>query len=68
MAQAVVTQAIKNLGEHAKLATLAFDRGFIDGRLCGDWMVRASHSTFQLKRIWRSIPMHAPLLNPASVR
>jgi len=32
MAQAVVAQAIKNLGEHARLASLAFDRGFIDGK------------------------------------
>jgi len=32
MAQEVVAQAIKNLGEHARLASLAFDRGFIDGK------------------------------------
>jgi len=32
MARKVVAQAIKNMGEHATLATLAFDRGFIDGK------------------------------------
>lgn len=32
MAQEIVAQAIKNLGRHATLATLAFDRGFIDGK------------------------------------
>ncbi|MDX8406120.1 MAG: transposase [Mariprofundus sp.] len=32
MAREVVAQAIKNIGEHARLASLAFDRGFIDGK------------------------------------
>jgi hypothetical protein len=31
LAKEVVQQAIINLGEHARIASLAFDRGFIDG-------------------------------------
>jgi len=31
LAREVVAQALKNLGEHATLASLAFDRGFTDG-------------------------------------
>lgn len=31
MAQEVVQQAITNLGDHAKIVSLAFDKGFIDG-------------------------------------
>jgi len=30
LAQELVAQAIKNMGEHAKIATVAFDRGFLD--------------------------------------
>jgi len=32
LAQEVVEQAIKNMGEHAKIVTIAFDRGFLDGK------------------------------------
>ena len=32
MAQEVVLQAVANLGDHATLVSLAFDRGFIDGK------------------------------------
>ena len=31
MARELVQQAVDNLGEHAKIVSLAFDRGFIDG-------------------------------------
>lgn len=31
LAREVIQQAITNLGEHARIASLAFDRGFIDG-------------------------------------
>jgi hypothetical protein len=31
MAQEVIQQAITNLGEHARMVSIAFDRGFIDG-------------------------------------
>jgi len=31
MAKEVVQQAVSNLGDHAKIVSLAFDRGFIDG-------------------------------------
>jgi hypothetical protein len=31
LAQEVVAQAIANLGEHARIVSIAFDRGFIDG-------------------------------------
>jgi len=44
MAQAVVAQAIKNLGEHARLASLAFDRGFIDGKFM--WWLDSQGITF----------------------
>jgi hypothetical protein len=33
MAREVIAQAIENLGEHAKLSSLSFDRGFMDGQL-----------------------------------
>jgi len=33
MAQEVITQAIKNVGIHAKITSLALDRGFMDGKL-----------------------------------
>lgn len=32
MASIIVEQAVKNLGNNAKIASLAFDRGFIDGK------------------------------------
>lgn len=32
LAEEVVAQAMKNLGEHSTLKSLAFDRGFIDGK------------------------------------
>jgi len=44
MAREVVAQAIKNLGEHAKLASLAFDRGFIDGKFM--WWLNAQGVIF----------------------
>ena len=44
MAREIVAQAIKNLGEHAKLATLAFDRGFIDGKFM--WWLNSQNVTF----------------------
>jgi hypothetical protein len=31
MAKEVVMQGINNLGDHAAIASLAFDRGFLDG-------------------------------------
>ncbi len=44
MAQKVVAQAIKNLGEHARLASLAFDRGFIDGKFM--WWLNSQKVVF----------------------
>lgn len=33
LAQEVIAQAITNLGEHAKIVSIAMDRGFMDGKL-----------------------------------
>jgi len=45
MAQEVVQQAIDNLGTHAKMVSLAFDRGFIDGKFMW-WLHRDRGITF----------------------
>ena len=45
MAQEVVQQAIDNLGTHAKIVSLAFDRGFIDGKFMW-WLHRDMGITF----------------------
>jgi len=44
MAREVVDQAIKNLGKHARLTSLAFDRGFIDGKFM--WWLNAQGIIF----------------------
>ncbi|NIS50271.1 MAG: transposase [Phycisphaerae bacterium] len=44
MAQEVVEQAIRNLGPHAKLVSLAFDRGFTDGTFL--WWIHTQGITF----------------------
>jgi hypothetical protein len=46
MAQEVVAQAIENLGNHAKLASLAIDRGFLDGSFL--WWVDRQQITFYI--------------------
>ncbi len=33
LAKEVIEQAITNLGEHAKIVSIAMDRGFMDGKL-----------------------------------
>ena len=44
MAKEVVSQAINNLGEQATIASLAFDRGFLDGRFL--WWLNNREITF----------------------
>jgi hypothetical protein len=44
LAQEVVAQAIDNLGEHAQIVSLAFDRGFIDGAFL--WWIDQQGMTF----------------------
>lgn len=46
LAQEVVAQAIDNLGEHATLESLAFDRGFIDGKFM--WWLEQNGVIFQV--------------------
>jgi len=45
MAQEVVAQAVENLGDHAKIASLAIDRGFLDGQFLW-WLHDRQHITF----------------------
>jgi hypothetical protein len=44
MAKKVVQQAITNLGDHAKIVSLAFDKGFIDGVFL--WWLNSKGVTF----------------------
>lgn len=44
LAQEVVQQAINNLGEHAKISSLAIDRGFMDGIFL--WWLNTKDITF----------------------
>ncbi len=44
LAQEVVQQAIDNLGEHAKISSLAIDRGFMDGIFL--WWLNTENITF----------------------
>jgi len=44
MAQEVVEQAVANLGNHGKVMSLAFDRGFIDGKFI--WWLEERHIIF----------------------
>ncbi len=44
MAQEVVQQAISNLGNHSKIISLAFDRGFLDGKFL--WWLNERGITF----------------------
>jgi len=37
LAQELIEQAIKNMGKHATIATVAFDRGFLDGKFM-NWL------------------------------
>jgi len=46
LAQEVVGQAISNLGEHARIASLAFDRGFLDGKFM--WWLDENNIIFQV--------------------
>ena len=46
LAQEVVAQAIENLGERSNLKTLAFDRGFIDGKFM--WWLDRQGIVFQV--------------------
>jgi hypothetical protein len=45
-AQEVVEQAIANLGEHATIKSLAFDRGFLDGKFM--WWLDQNNIVFQM--------------------
>ncbi|MGB6064054.1 MAG: transposase [Desulfomonilaceae bacterium] len=47
LAREVVEQAVTNLGEHAKIASLAVDRGFMDGAFLW-WLEDAMHITFYI--------------------
>jgi Transposase DDE domain len=44
MAEEVVNQAIKNMADHATIVSLAFDRGFIDGKFM--WWLNSKRITF----------------------
>ena len=44
LTQEVIQQAIDNLGDHAKLVSIAIDRGFIDGKLL--WWLNTLNITF----------------------
>jgi hypothetical protein len=44
LAQQIVAQAIENLAGHARISSLAFDRGFLDGRFW--WWVHQQAITF----------------------
>jgi len=46
LAREVIAQAITNLGEHAKLVSLALDRGFMDGTLL--WWMESRGITFYI--------------------
>lgn len=46
LAQKVVEQAVANLGEHATLKSLAFDRGFLDGKFM--WWLDQTGIVFQV--------------------
>lgn len=46
LAQEVVAQAVNNLGEHATIKSLAFDRGFIDGKFM--WWLDQNGIVFQV--------------------
>ena len=44
LAKEVIQQAIDNLGDHAKIVTIAMDRGFMDGQLL--WWLNSQDITF----------------------
>lgn len=46
LAQEVVEQAVVNLGEHATIKSLAFDRGFLDGKFM--WWLNQNGIIFQV--------------------
>jgi hypothetical protein len=46
LAKAVVAQAMDNLGEHATIKSLAFDRGFLDGKFM--WWLNQNDIVFQV--------------------
>jgi hypothetical protein len=46
LAKAVIEQAITNLGDHARIATIALDRGFMDGKLL--WWLNKQKITFYI--------------------
>jgi len=46
MAKEVVGQAMSNLGEHARIVSLAFDRGFLDGQFM--WWLNENNIVFQV--------------------
>lgn len=47
LAREVVEQAVKNAGEHAKIVSLAVDRGFMDGTFLW-WLEDTMHITFYI--------------------
>ena len=46
LAQEVIEQAILNLGDHARIASIALDRGFMDGKLL--WWLNEQKITFYI--------------------
>lgn len=46
LAKEVVSQAMENLGEHATIKSLAFDRGFLDGKFM--WWLNQNDIIFQV--------------------
>lgn len=46
LAKAVIEQAICNLGDHAKIVSIAIDRGFMDGKLL--WWLNSKNITFYM--------------------
>lgn len=46
LAQEVIQQAINNIGDHAKISSIAIDRGFMDG--CLLWWLHSENITFYI--------------------
>jgi len=61
----VVAQAMENLGNHARIVSLAFDRGFLDGRFW--WWVHEQGITFYVPAK-TSLAVYADALALASAR
>jgi len=62
MAQEVITQAIKNVGVHAKITSLALDRGFMDGKLL--WWLNQQGMVFYIPAK-KNMAVHADAISLA---